>query len=158
MPWTLQITRWILAVAHVLAGAAWFGAMLYSLLVLHPRARAFFGSPRQFEDFISYVAAGARWKVLGGAAFIGVTGVGLLLCSAPGQLSPTKWAFLIVKLILFVLAITLFCFTSWVLWPARTLAATEEIPQFQQRFRLIAVALLVLIGAAMALGVVSSHL
>jgi len=78
----MQLTRWILAVAHVLAGAAWLGAMLYSLLVLHPRARAFFGSPRQFEDFISYVAAGARWKVLGGAAFIGSCNDGLFLIAS----------------------------------------------------------------------------
>ena len=55
----MQLARWIIAAAHVLAGGAWFGAMLYSLMVLHPRARSFFSSSRQFEEFIAHVAAGA---------------------------------------------------------------------------------------------------
>jgi len=154
----MQFIRWVLGVAHVLAGSAWFGAMLYSLLVLHPRARLFFGNPRQFEDFISYIAAGARWKVLGGAAFIGLTGLGLVLCAPVKQTSSAQWAILITKITLFAAAISLFCFTSRVLWPARTLASSEEIPGFQQKFRVIAVMLLVLVGLSAALGVVSSHL
>jgi putative copper export protein len=154
----MQLARTILAAAHVLAGAAWFGAMLYSLMVLHPRARSFFGNPRQFEDFIAHLSAGARWKVLGGAAFIGLTGVGLLLSLPTGPLSRGKWVCLLIKVILFVAAVSLFCFTSWVLWPGRTLSSTEEIPKFQRKFRNIAVALLALVGASMALGVLGSHL
>jgi hypothetical protein len=153
----MQLARWMLAAAHVLAGAAWFGAMFYSLAVLHPRARSFFGGPRQLEDFLAHLAAGARWKVLGGAAFILVTGVGLLVWSIAAR-SSGKWALLLVKTVLFVVAVALFCFASWVLWPARTLASTEEIPKFQKRFRRVAVTLLVLVGASLALGVVSSHL
>ena len=154
----MQLVRWILLAAHVLAGAAWFGAMLYSLTILHPRARAFFGTARQFEDFIAFTAAGVRWKVLGGAGFIAFTGLGLLLCSATGASSPGKWICLLVKSVLFVAAVGLFCFTSWVLWPARTLASTEEIPGFQRKFRIIAVTLLALVGASMVLGALSSHL
>jgi len=154
----MQLARWILAAAHVLAGAAWFGAMLYSLAVLHPRARSFFRSPRQFEEFIAYLAAGARWKVLGSAAFIVVTGLGLLLLQVAGPPSPGKWACLVTKSILLVVAVSLFCFVSWVLWPARVLASAEEIPKFQRRFRIIAVTLLALVGASIVLGVVSSHL
>ena len=154
----MQLARSILAAAHVLAGAAWFGAMLYSLTVLHPRARSFFGSPRQFEDFIAHLSAGARWKVLGGAAFIGLTGVGLLLYLPTGPLPPGKWVCLLIKVILYVGAVSLFCFTSWVLWPARTLSSTEEIPEFQRKFRIIAVTLLALVGVSMMLGVLCSHL
>jgi putative copper export protein len=164
-PWSLaphhiivELLRWILAATHVLAGAAWFGAMLYSLTIVHPRARSFLGNPRQFEDFIAHLAAGARWKVLGGAALIGVTGLGLLLCSATGQWSSGKSLLLLVKAILFVAAVSVFCFTSWILWPARTLASTEEIPNFQRKFRIVAVVLLVLVGASMVLGVIRSHL
>src|SRR5574339_645930 len=98
----MEPIRWILAVAHVLAGAAWFGAMFYSLTVLHPRARSFFGNPRQLEDFLAHLAAGARWKVLGGAAFIALTGLGLLLCSPTEALSSVKSLYLLVKVILFV--------------------------------------------------------
>src|SRR5258705_10595311 len=138
----MHLIRWILIVAHVLAGAAWFGAMFYSLMVLHPRARSFFSNVRQFEEFISYVAAGARWKVLGGIAFIGLTGAALILCLPAGQPSSAQWGILIVKIILLATATGVFCFASWVLWPARTLASVEEIPGFQRKFRLIAVTLL----------------
>src|SRR6185436_987434 len=119
----MELIRWILAVAHVLAGAAWFGAMLYSLMVLHPRARSFFVNVRQLEEFISYLAAGARWKVLSGIAFIGLTGAGLIFCSPAGQPSSAQWVILTVKMVLFAAAIGVFCFASWVLWPARTLAS-----------------------------------
>jgi hypothetical protein len=153
----MRLVHLLLAAAHVLAGAAWFGAMLYSLAVLHPRARSFFGGPRKFEDFITFIAAGARWKVLGGAIFIALTGVSLM-CAVAGMSSPGKLACLVVKAILFVAAVSLFCYTSWILWPARTLASVEEIPRFQQKFRMIALALLVLVGASMVIGLLSSHL
>jgi hypothetical protein len=158
MELTLQLTRWLLAAAHVLAGAAWFGAMFYSLTIVHPKARAFFGQPRQFEDFIAHLAAGARWKVLGGATFIAITGLGLWLCSGKEEWSAGRSVLLLVKTILFVAAVGLFCFTSWKLWPARTLAAADEIPKFQRKFRMVAVVLLALVGASMVLGVVGTHL
>jgi len=154
----MQLARLILAAAHVLAGSAWFGAMLYSLMVLHPRARSFFRGPRQFEEFIAYIAAGARWKVLGGAAFIALTGVGLLVLRGPEYVSGGRNACVIGKTVLFLIAVGLFCFTSWRLWPARVMASAEEVPGFQRTFRLVAVTLLVLVGACMALGVLSSHL
>src|SRR6185295_15875145 len=106
----MQLARWILAAAHVLAGAAWFGAMLYSLMVLHPRVRSFFSSTRQFEEFITHIAAGARWKVLGGAAFIALTGVGLLFLPGAEHTSTGRNACVIAKSFLFIIAISLFCF------------------------------------------------
>jgi putative copper export protein len=154
----MQLARWIIAAAHVLAGSAWFGAMLYSLMVLHPRARSFFGSPRQFEEFVTHIAAGSRWKVLSGAAFIALTGIGLLLLPGANHTTTGRVMCLIAKTALFVIAVGLFCFTSWRLWPARTLASVEEMPKFQQSFWRIAVTLLVLVGASMVLGVLSSHL
>src|SRR6266576_4655528 len=152
-PVTIQTARWIIAAAHVLAGGAWFGAMLYSLMVLHPRARTFFSSSRQFEEFIAHIAAGARWKVLGGAALIALTGIGLLLFPGSEDTSNGKKACVIAKTALFAIAVSLFCFTSWRLWPARTLASVEEIPKFQQSFRGIAVTLLILVAVSMVLGV-----
>jgi len=154
----VQIFREILVCAHVLAGAVWFGAMLYSLVIVHPRARSFFQSPRVFEEFIASLAAGARWKVLGGCAFIVLTGVGLLVLPASGEKSTARLGFVITKTILFTLAVGLFCFTSWKMWPARILAGGDEIPKFQRHFRVIAVTLLVLVGLCMVLGVLGSHL
>jgi hypothetical protein len=51
---------------HVLASAAIFGAMFYSITVIQPRARRYFQSPHDFEEFIAVISNGARWKVLGG--------------------------------------------------------------------------------------------
>src|SRR6516225_10182553 len=76
-----SLTYTALVAIHVLAASAWFGAMFYSLFVLHPRARAFFDSPSKFEEFITFIAAGARWKVLSGCLVIGATGLALLSCT-----------------------------------------------------------------------------
>jgi hypothetical protein len=154
----MHLTHALIAAAHVLAGAAWFGAMFYSLAVLHPRARSFFGGARQFEDFITHLAAGARWKVLGGAAFIALTGIGVALAGDMGTWSRGKWICLVAKAILFVVAVSVFCHASWVLWPARTLASDAEVSRFQGRFRMVALTLLILVGLSMVIGVVSAQL
>jgi hypothetical protein len=80
---------------------------------------------------------GARWKVLGGATFIALIGLGLLLLRAGEQMSPGQRVCLLAKVILFLVAVSLFSYTSWVLWPARALASVEEIPKFQRRIRAI---------------------
>jgi len=154
----IEIARWILAATHVLAGAAWFGAMVYSLMVLHPRARAFFRSPAEFEEFICWLAAGARWKVLGGCAVIALTGFGLLLLPTERPASAAWRSCIVGKSLLWTFAVGLFCFASWILWPARVLAAPADAPTFQRRFRWIAILLLAAVAANTILGVVSVHL
>jgi Na+/melibiose symporter-like transporter len=132
--------------------------MIYSLAVLHPRARTFFGDEKRFEDFITHLAARARWMVLSGCFLIAFTG-GVLMLLSPHNYRPTTWnAFMLIKAILLFLAILLFCFVSWKMWPARIMCAPEEISKFQKQFRIIAITLLLLIGTATVLGVVSSHL
>ena len=49
----------VAAVAHALAGAAWFGSMFYSLAVLQPRAKAYFEEDDgRFEEFVATIAGG----------------------------------------------------------------------------------------------------
>jgi uncharacterized membrane protein len=139
----------ILWVAHVLAAAAWFGAMFYSLAVLHPRARAFFPSPAQFEAFMTFVAAGARWKVLSGCAVIAVTG--LILSRMHGGVSPAWQACMVAKAVVLTIAVALFAYASWIAWPVRLLSAPSEIPAAQRRFRLIALSLLALVSLCFVL-------
>jgi uncharacterized membrane protein len=149
------VLRAIILATHVLAAAAWFGGMAYSFAVLHPRARAFFGSLRQFEEFVAFIAAGARWKVLAGCAVIALTGVMLL----PGHdHAPAVWReCLAAKVVLFVIAVAIFCYTSWRLWPARVFAAPAEIPAFQRRFRWIALSLMGIVGLCFLLASVAAH-
>jgi hypothetical protein len=153
----MQLIHGLLVSVHVLASAAWFGAMLYSLIVVHPRARSFFRNPGDFEEFIALLAAGARWKVLGGCILITLTGVLPLLLEAERR-STGGWWCLIAKTVLFALAVGLFCFTSWKLWPARVLASVDERPQFQRKFRLVSVILLTLVGSCLLLAVFGRRL
>jgi len=142
-----------LSITHVLVAAAWFGAMVYSMTVLHPRASLFFKKNGDVEALLITLSDGARWKVLGACVLIAVSGVGLAITSWPSAV-PATWLVLIgAKLALFLMAVALFGYTSWRLWPARVFATTEEIPVFRRKFRLIAWSLIVFVGLAMALGV-----
>jgi putative copper export protein len=138
---------------HVLATSAWFGAMLYSLVVLQPRATLYFDRPEEFENFITAVSDGARWKVLAVAGLSALSGVAIALVTWPEENS-TAWILLgALKVALLLLALAVFGYASWRLWPARVLATREEIPGFQVAFRRVGWAMLTLIGSAAVLGV-----
>ena len=142
-----------LSMTHVLVAAAWFGAMFYSLTVLHPKAALFFKKAEDFEALITTLSDGARWKVLAACFLIAVSGAGLAIIN---WRSPVRsiWLILVaLKLALFLVALALFSYTSWRLWPARVFATAEEIPLFHRKFRLIAWSLIFLVGFNIALGV-----
>lgn len=123
--------------------------MVYSLVVLHPRARAFFKSPAQFETFITFLAAGARWRVLSGCAVVGGSGCALFLLRHG---APTTWqSYMLAKTALFFLAVAIFAYASWFAWPARVMASPSEAPVFQRRFRVIAISLIALVGLSFVL-------
>ncbi|MCI0462575.1 MAG: hypothetical protein L0Z62_36965 [Gemmataceae bacterium] len=153
----MEIATLLLAAAHALGGAAWFGAMVYSLTVLQPRAARYFERPERFEEFITFVSAGARWKVLGAFALVGGSGPGLLFVARP--VPSAVWLTLIgVKGALFLAALALFVHVSWRLWPARVLALPEEIPSLQRTFRRAGWAMIALVGLSLVLGVISHRL
>jgi len=127
--------------------------MFYSLTVLHPRAKGFFQGDRDFEDFIAFVSQGARWKVLGAFALVGLSGIALVPLTAPNDV---RWTALVgVKGLLFGVALVVFSYTSWRLWPRRIMAGTEEIPRLQRTFRRVGVTMLLLTGSAFALGILA---
>ena len=102
------MTSATLAIVHTLVAAAWFGAMFYSAFVLHPRARRFFESDRDFEDFIATVSHEARWKVLTALAVTGLTGAALALVGGPGTRSMSWWPLLGAKTVFLLAAFGLF--------------------------------------------------
>lgn len=141
--------------AHVLASAAWFGAMFYSFTVLQPRAKAYFRDTSRFEDFIAFVAAGARWKVLGGAAFVAATGCLLLLFrEAPVS---AWWILMLAKAVLLCIALTIFAYASWRLWPQRLFASESEAPLFQRKFTAVALSLLIIVALCFLLSIFAAH-
>lgn len=146
------------AVGHVLVGAVWFGAMFYSLVVLHPRARGYFRSVQQFEELIAVLASGARWKVISAIAFIGLTGLFMGIAAVREGTSDVWKVCIVVKAVLLLIASAVFGYASWVLWPARVLASADEAVAYQRQFRVLGLVLLFLVGLNAALGVVAGHL
>lgn len=142
----------LLAVVHAGLAAAWVGGMAYSLFVVQPKLRRYFGPDEDSrETLTAVIASGNRWKVLGLIAVIAATGLGLL------ALTDSPWWIHLVKAVLLVAATALFWFVSWRHWPRRIFATTDERPALQRQLVRIATAMLVLAGTAFALGVIATH-
>jgi putative copper export protein len=155
-----DVLRAVFLLAHVGASAVWLGAMVYSMLVVQPRLAQFFNDADEREDFATLLAAGARWKVLGLAATLALSGAGLTAIEIREADSPsTAWTSLIVaKCVLLAAAVVLFAYVSWRLWPARLLAHLSRSPDLRRirsRFSAIALALTVLIAAGLVAGVLA---
>ena len=156
----LDLIRSAFAIVHVGAGAVWLGAMVYSLVVVQPRAARFFRDAEQLEDFTVVLASGARWKVLGVAAAVALSGAGLVATEIAGNDDATAlWSALVVaKGVLLVIAVALFWYVSWRLWPARQLAHavdSPDLPTIQGRFRKVALALTAVVAAGLVLGAIA---
>lgn len=144
--------RFVLLLAHVVAGAVWLGAMAYSLGVIQARVRALFDDPVRAEEVAVFMAAGARWKVIAVMAVLAATGGGLVVVQGWGH--SARWQIAIgAKVLLLAVAAAVFAWVSWRLWPARVFALPEEIPGWQRRFRIVGATLLGLVSAEFVLGI-----
>src|SRR5207237_143913 len=103
----------VAAVVHALAGAAWFGSLFYSLTVMQPRARQYFGDDERFEEFVATISRGARWKVLSAFALVLFSGLALIPLSRPRPLTEWWVALIAIKGVLFAAALIVFCYASW---------------------------------------------
>jgi len=143
----------LLAFAHALSSAAWFGSMFYSLTVMQPRAKRFFATDAEFEEFVATVAQGARWNVLAAFAFVALTGAGLIVVARPQPVT-TAWLVIVaLKIALFAIAVAIFAYASWRLWPRRIFASPAELPGIRRRFRAVGIALLIIAAMSFALGI-----
>ena len=127
------------------------------------RAAAFFSDEEDREDFAIVLASGARAKVLALAAVLGLSGSGLTALELSADDAPgSGWAAVVMATgTAFVLALGLFAYVSWHLWPARAAAHALddlELPTLQRRFALVPIALTTTIGAGLVLGVVADAL
>jgi uncharacterized membrane protein len=156
--WT-EVLRTILVLVHVGVTAAWLGGMLYSIVVVHPRITEFLTDAGEREDFATVLAAGARWKVLGLAAALALSGAGLTAIELSEAENRDAWLALVVaKTALLAAAVALFAYVSWRLWPNRLLAhmsGSPELPGIQARFRVISFALTALIASGLVTGVIA---
>ncbi|RKS73757.1 hypothetical protein CLV35_2248 [Motilibacter peucedani] len=147
----------VLVLLHGGLAAVWLGAMAYSLRVVQPRLVEFHGGPAAAEDAATFVAAGARWKVVGVLAGLALTGAGLV--ALEGDDAGTGWWVLVVaKLVALALASGIFWYVSWRMWPRRLFATAAEVPAHRRRFELAGTTLLALAALASVLGVVLRYL
>lgn len=142
----------VLVVVHAGLGAAWVGGMAYSLFVVQPKVKRYFGADQGGrEALVAVIASGNRWKVIGLIAAIAVTGLGMLLIDHRG------WWIHAVKGLLLIAASGIFWYVSWRHWPQRVFATAAELPVLQRRLVVLASVILGLAGLAFALGVVAEH-
>jgi hypothetical protein len=141
----------VLMAGHLLLGAGWLGAMGYSLFVLQPKSARYFGADdERHEEFVTSVADGARWKVVGLLAAMALTGV--LLVPLAGDRTAWWWTAVAAKTGLLALAALVFWRVSWRWWPARVFALPAERAGWRRRFRLAGLALMGCAGLASVLG------
>jgi len=141
----------VLVTGHLLLAAVWLGAMAYSIAVVQPKLLAFHGSPQRAEEPATFVAAGARWKVVAVIAALAATGAGLVLLD--DDRSAWWWILVGTKVALLTAASAVFWYVSWRMWPRRVFALPAEVPGWQAAFRRVGWTLIILVGAATVLGV-----
>ena len=143
----------LVAIIHAGLAAAWVGGMAYSLFVVQPKLKKYFGPDQEGrETLIAVIASGNRWKVVGLIAAIALSGLALLL------LNHEHWWIHAVKGLLLLCATGIFWYVSWRHWPRRVFATPAELPALQRRLIVLATTMLALTGLAFALGVVAVHL
>ena len=143
----------LVAIIHAGLAAAWVGGMAYSLFVVQPKLKRYFGPDQEGrETLTAVIASGNRWKVVGLIAAIALSGLVLLL------MNHEHWWIHAVKGVLLLCATGIFWYVSWRHWPRRVFATAAEVPALQRRLIVLATTMLGLTGLAFALGVVAVHL
>lgn len=146
--------RSALVLLHVLAGAAWFGSMFYSLFVLYPRLAGNIDKIAERERLLLALSHGARWHMIAAMTLVGLSGVGVLLM--PREEMSASWLTLIgVKAALLTGSAILFWRVSWHWWPARLFAMESELPAIHRRFRIGGACMFVMVAVNFALGVLA---
>ncbi|MGY4770980.1 hypothetical protein ACXC9Q_29065 [Kribbella sp. CWNU-51] len=143
----------LVAIIHAGLAAAWVGGMAYSLFVVQPKLKRYFGPDQEGrETLTAVIASGNRWKVVALIAAIALSGLILLL------MQHEHWWIHAVKGLLLLCATGIFWYVSWRHWPRRVFATAAEVPALQRRLIVLATTMLGLTGLAFALGVVAVHL
>ena len=132
-----------LALVHLTVAAIWLGSMGYSLFVVQPRVARFFEDDLRREEFLTTLAQGNRWRVVGLIAVLLCTAVGLAVASEGAARLAYVGVF-----IAYGVAALIFSNVSWRHWPARVFALPEEVPAYQRALRKQAKAMLALVGLA----------
>ncbi len=144
-----------LRVAHTLVGAVWLGSIYFSLTVLHPQGPGLFETDEAFEEFVTGLSNGNRWRVLSGFTGTLVTGVALVWMRAGADPPGVWWAFIAAKLVLWCATAAIFYYVSWHLWAARVFAVPSEYAWFRRRGAQARAGMFILVATNLACGVLA---
>jgi hypothetical protein len=136
---------------HGLSAAAWFGAIFYRAAVIDGKAFSFFARRADYEHFSTHLAHNMRYFVIAGLLTCGLFGFALVGWKWDG--ANLAWlALMTAKSAVWLGALGLFTYVSWVHWPWRALAAPEESDGYRREGQRLAYAMVALAGAGFALG------
>lgn len=145
----------LLHAVHVWAWGLYLGTLLYIYFRLFPDMRRWLADDERFEAFSITTGHGLRWWIYGALALAAASGAALL---ARADARGPEFAVLMgVKIALFALALAVYTYVSYVMWPARVFVAAGDRPAEQRRFFRVALGLIVLLVAQALLGA-AAHL
>ena len=136
---------------HGLSAAAWFGAIFYRAAVVDGKALSFFAKRSDYEHFSTHMAHNMRYFVIAGLLTCGLSGFALLGLKWDGA-SAAWLALMAAKGGVWLAAMGLFTYVSWVHWPWRALSAPEEFAAYRRQGQRLAYAMVLLAGTGFALG------
>lgn len=141
----------LVVAGHLGLLGVWLGSMLYSLVIVQPRAARFFGADDDaHEAFLVTVGAGNRRPVLAILTVLGVSWA--LILAATGA----DAALLAAEGVALAAAAAVFAHVSWRLWPRRVFALPEERPAHRASLRRHASVMVALAAAAFLLAVLAT--
>jgi hypothetical protein len=139
--------------------AAWFGSMVYSIVIVQQfQLRA--PDPETYEEVGQLMASGSRRRILRLIMLITVSGIGLAITRLTDDPGPggTWIALMWVKLALFVLAVSAFTYQSWWVWPKRIFALPTEMPRVRRTFLITSLVMAVALGGILIVDVIAAYL
>ena len=148
MSWLLEQA---LIAAHLMSGGAWFGALVYRTFFVDPKSRTFFRDPTAFEHFSLHQADGMRYVVAAALLVCGGSGFVLAGMAWPGP-TGTWQTLMIVKSLVWLAALAVFVYISWVYWPRRVFAVESEYRHFRRKGFALALLMIAFAASGMLLG------
>lgn len=139
-----------IAAVHHLSAAAWFGALVYRVFFVDPKALKFFHAGAEFERFSLDLADGMRYVVMAALVTCGLSG--FLLVGLRWNSNDEWLALMMGKAGLWAIAFALFAYISWVFWPRRVFAVASEWSSVRRQGLIFALMMIALAGLGFVLG------
>ncbi len=151
----MEFAETALRIGHALVGAIWLGSIYFSLMVLHRQSPSLFDTIEEFEEYVTGLSDGNRWRVLSALITTGVTGVLLMAISYRGTEDPVWLGLMVAKAGALLVTFGVFWFVSWRLWPERVFAVGDEIVELQRRGTILRAAMFFFVALSFVLGIIA---